>query len=168
MSTKITDKQKTFCKEFMIDLNGTQAAIRTGYSEKTANEQASRLLANVNIQGYLQKLKDKRSNKLEITAEGILKELYNWAYGDFTELMELSMQEIKELPVEIRRLITGFERVITSGDNPSEKLKVTFVDKKAAMDMINKHISFYAPEKKEVKMESEIPLFPDIKPRDNK
>lgn len=42
----MTDKQARFCEEYMIDLNATQAAIRAGYSPKTANEQAARLLAN--------------------------------------------------------------------------------------------------------------------------
>lgn len=45
----MTDKQARFCEEYMIDLNATQAAIRAGYSPKTANEQAARLLANVSI-----------------------------------------------------------------------------------------------------------------------
>lgn len=42
-------KQQRFVDEYLIDLNATQAAIRAGYSEKTANEQAARLLANVSI-----------------------------------------------------------------------------------------------------------------------
>ena len=47
---KLTDKQEMFCKEYLIDLNATQAAIRAGYSKKTANEQAGRLLVNVSVQ----------------------------------------------------------------------------------------------------------------------
>lgn len=45
----MTAKQLAFCQEYVVDKNGTQAAIRAGYSDKTANEQASRLLTNVNI-----------------------------------------------------------------------------------------------------------------------
>lgn len=65
-------KQKTFCEEYVVDLNATQAAIRAGYSEKTAQEQSSRLLSNVIIQEYVQSLMDKRSEKTEITAEYVL------------------------------------------------------------------------------------------------
>lgn len=43
----MTDKQARFCEEYMIDLNATQAAIRAGYSPKTAQEQSARLLSNV-------------------------------------------------------------------------------------------------------------------------
>ncbi len=44
-----TAKQKRFVEEYLIDLNATQAAIRAGYSIKTANEQGSQLLANLSV-----------------------------------------------------------------------------------------------------------------------
>ena len=47
---KLTNRQKRFVEEYLIDLNARQAAIRAGYSPKTAQEQASRLLANVKVQ----------------------------------------------------------------------------------------------------------------------
>lgn len=49
----MTDKQARFCEEYMIDLNATQAAIRAGYSPKTAQEQSARLLSNVTIHFYV-------------------------------------------------------------------------------------------------------------------
>lgn len=55
----LTDKQKRFCEEYLIDLNATQAAIRAGYSPKTAEQTASRLLRNVKVQEYI--AKDKKS-----------------------------------------------------------------------------------------------------------
>ena len=158
MSVKLTDKQEMFCKEYMIDLNATQAAIRAGYSEKTANEIGCQNLAKLNIQEYISILKNKRSEKLEIKSDDVLKELKNWAFGDFTDVMQLSFEEIKELPIELRRLITGFEKVTTQGQYASEKIKVTFVDKKAAMDMIAKHMSFFAPEEKILKTEITEPV----------
>ncbi len=47
---KLTEKQKQFVREYLIDLNATQAAIRAGYSAKTADQQGSRMLANVKVQ----------------------------------------------------------------------------------------------------------------------
>lgn len=72
----LTPKQKMFCEEYTIDLNGTQAAIRAGYSEKTANEQAARLLTNVSVKEYVQSLMDKRSERIEITADYVLKTIH--------------------------------------------------------------------------------------------
>lgn len=70
---KLTPKQQAFVAEYLIDLNATQAAIRAGYSEKTANEQGSRLLANVSVQAAIQEAMDKRSEKVEITQDYVLK-----------------------------------------------------------------------------------------------
>ena len=70
--SELSPKQRLFIKEYLIDLNGTQAAIRAGYSAKTANEQASRLLANVNIAKLVQDAMDKRAEKLEISADYVL------------------------------------------------------------------------------------------------
>lgn len=70
---KLTIKQETFVAEYLVDLNATQAAIRAGYSAKTANEQGSRLLANVSVQKLIQERMDKRSERTEITADYVLK-----------------------------------------------------------------------------------------------
>lgn len=69
---KLTPKQDRFCREYVIDCNGTQAAIRAGYSPKTANEQASRLLANVSVSRRVHELQGKVAEKCEITAEYVL------------------------------------------------------------------------------------------------
>ena len=71
----LTPKQSMFVKEYLIDLNATQAAIRAGYSEKTANEQASRLLANVSISSAVQIEMDKRAESVSITAEDVLQSI---------------------------------------------------------------------------------------------
>lgn len=59
---KLTEKQKRFCDFYLQTVNGTQSAIKAGYSEHTANEQASRLLANVNISAYIKERTEKASN----------------------------------------------------------------------------------------------------------
>jgi len=76
---KLTDKQRKFCDEYLVDLNATQAAIRVGYSEKTASEQSSRLLSNVKIQNYIQNKQKKTSDKLEINKELILQMVFDIA-----------------------------------------------------------------------------------------
>jgi phage terminase small subunit len=68
----LNDRQKAFCHEYLIDLNATQAAIRAGYSEKTSGATGHENLKKPEIQVYLQKLMDKRSEKTEITAEYVL------------------------------------------------------------------------------------------------
>jgi hypothetical protein len=74
---KLSDKQVRFIEEYLIDGNGTQAAIRAGYSEKTANEQAARMLAKVNIQYELKKRQEELSLKLTKTRDDIIDDLIN-------------------------------------------------------------------------------------------
>lgn len=61
-----------FCKEYLVDLNATQAYIRAGYSKKTANQCGYLLLVNPCIQEYIQKNMDKRAEKIELTSEYVL------------------------------------------------------------------------------------------------
>lgn len=72
---KLTAKQDKFCREYLVDLNATQAAIRAGYSAKTAAVAASRLLINVNIQERIQTKQNKLAEKTEITQEYIVNNL---------------------------------------------------------------------------------------------
>lgn len=72
---RLTPKQERFVEEYLVDLNATQAAIRAGYSEKTANEQGARLLANVSVQAAIQKRRQDRERRTEITQDYVLKKL---------------------------------------------------------------------------------------------
>jgi phage terminase small subunit len=75
----MTPKQQRFVEEYLIDLNGTQAAIRAGYSARTANEQAARLLANASVADAVREAQAKRSERTEITADYVLKGIHEVA-----------------------------------------------------------------------------------------
>ena len=74
-STKLTPKQEAFVREYLIDLNATQAAMRAGYSPKTAQEQSSRLLSKAMVVKAVQTGMDKRADKLSLTAEDVLRDI---------------------------------------------------------------------------------------------
>lgn len=71
---KLTPKQERFCDEYLIDLNATQAAIRAGYSKRTAQEQSSRLLSKAIVSERIEVLKLERSEKTKIDAAWVLLE----------------------------------------------------------------------------------------------
>lgn len=75
----LTDKQKRFCEEYMIDLNATQACIRAGYSIDTANVQGAQNLSKLNIQEYISELQESKSEELNITFNDIAKGVYDIA-----------------------------------------------------------------------------------------
>ncbi len=72
---KLTAKQWAFVREYLVDCNGTQAAIRAGYSPKTANEQASRMLANVNIRAAVEEGQKMLARQTETEAEWVRRRL---------------------------------------------------------------------------------------------
>lgn len=68
----LTPKQQAFVNEYLIDLNGTQAAIRAGYSPKTANEQAARLLAKANVKAAVEEAKKERQKRVHVDQDYVL------------------------------------------------------------------------------------------------
>lgn len=70
-------KQEAFCREYIIDLNATQAAIRAGYSERSANQFAARLMAKDSIQARIAELSADRSARTQITADWVLEQAAN-------------------------------------------------------------------------------------------
>lgn len=85
----LNDKQKLFCDEYIIDLNATQAAIRAGYSEKTAYSQGQRLLKDVEIQRYIQERKADRMERTEVTQDFVLRELLAMASVNATDYAKI-------------------------------------------------------------------------------
>lgn len=74
-NTELSEKQIRFVQEYLVDSNGTKAAIRAGYSPKAANQQASRLLTKANIQALLKEKTQAIAEKTETEAEWVRRRL---------------------------------------------------------------------------------------------
>lgn len=122
----LNEKQKQFCEEYIIDLNGTQAAIRAGYSKKTANEQAAQLLAKLSIQEYIQNIKNKRSERVKYSQDELMR--------DILEVKNRCMQANPVLDKEGNE--TGIWKFDSNGANK-------------ALDMLAKHVGFYETDNKQ-------------------
>lgn len=92
---KLTAKQKRFCEEYIIDCNATQAAIRAGYSEKTANEQGTRLLAKVSVQKYIKELMSEVKNNKIAEATEVMEYLTSVMRREKTESVVVTLSEEK-------------------------------------------------------------------------
>ena len=125
----LTPKQETFCQQYIIDMNGTQAGIRAGYSEKTANEQASRLLANVNIQARIGELRAELSKSTKITQE--------WVLNRFKDISD--------------RCMTAEPVMIKDDDGWIESGEYKFDSSGAnkATEMLGKHLGFFEQDNKQ-------------------
>lgn len=85
---KLTRKQERFGDEYLVDLNGTQAAIRAGYSKGSAEVAASRLLRNDKVVAYIQQRQKKLQAKTEISQEKVLIELAKIGFASITDYLE--------------------------------------------------------------------------------
>lgn len=126
---KLTAKQNLFVEEYLIDLNATQAAIRAGYSEKTAKSVGSENLTKPDIAELIEKAKAKRSEKTEIDAA--------WVLRKAVELHDRCMQATQ---------------VVTPDGEASGEYKFDAGNAARALDIVGKHVGVQAfLEKKEVK-----------------
>lgn len=91
----IKARQEEFCRQYLIDLNGKQAAIRAGYSARTAEFQASRLLSNVKVQEYLQKLQAEARKRTDITRDEVLNELGAIMRAKLTDYLDFDGKRIR-------------------------------------------------------------------------
>lgn len=85
--TGLTDQMERFAREYLVDFNAKRAAIVAGYSEKTAAQQASRLLTSVVMQAYLAKLQEPILKKLEVTQERIMEEVARVAFSNIMDFV---------------------------------------------------------------------------------
>ena len=95
MAKKLTDKQEAFCDEYLKDFNATQAAIRAGYSEKTARSAGQRLLTNVDIKRRLAEAQAKRSERLEISVDRVALELARIGFSTIKEIAEFDSDSVR-------------------------------------------------------------------------
>lgn len=95
----LTEKQKRFCDEYLIDLNATQAAIRAGYSPKGMNKRVSRMMANDGIQKYIKERMDEKEDELIADQDEVLKYLTATMRREKKECVVVTIKEKKSMYV---------------------------------------------------------------------
>ena len=158
---KLTPKQMRFVDEWLIDFNGKQAAIRAGYSAKTAEATAARLLRNVKVQAEISRRQKELQKRTEVSQDRVVKELARIAFSDMTDYAQVetrmiekddgtevsyqavALKETAELSAEQRAALAG----IKQGANGIE---VKLHDKIKALELLGRHIGMFT-DKLEVK-----------------
>lgn len=146
IENELTDRQGQFCKEYVVDFNGTQAAIRAGYSKKTANEQASRLLANVNIQRFIKSLQNKLSEDTGITAKMVIDELAKIGFSDIKNFYDSATEtkDITSLDNKLSAAVSSIKITETEGEWGSKTVKeFRLHDKISALDKLGRHLGVF-------------------------
>lgn len=151
---KLTDKQELFAREYLKDLNATQAAIRAGYSEKSAAAQGCENLIKPNIAARIIELKGARNEEVGIDAAYVLRRLVEIDQMDVLDIVkdDLSLKPVTEWPASWRRYISGFdvsEMFENTGEGGARELagflkKIKWPDKVKNLELLGKHVDVQA------------------------
>ena len=136
----LNPKQQRFVDEYLIDLNATRAAIRAGYSDRTAEQQGSRLLGNAKVAAAVQEGRGRIADKLEVTQERIVAEFARMAFYDPSALGVEGItgpEDIAKLPEDVRRAIVGW-----SWDKAGN-FTLKLADKNAALTNLGRHLGMF-------------------------
>lgn len=135
---KLTEKQKRFALEYLVDFNATQAAIRAGYSKRTAHAVGHENLTKSDIQKLVKELADKATEKVEVEVNNILRELLVMGFFDPADFTKVgSVADIAKLPEHVRRAIAGW-----SWDKQGNFI-LKFHDKKSVLELLGKYKSMW-------------------------
>ncbi|MCQ5364731.1 terminase small subunit [Anoxybacillus salavatliensis] len=142
---RLTEKQKRFADEYLIDLNATQAAIRAGYSSKTAGEQASRLLKNVKVRAYIDERMAELSRRTGVNQERILRELARIAFVNAPDLINMEDATIREdAAVDDMAAIASVRvKVIPTENGQGIEREIRLADKIRALDLLGKRFAMW-------------------------
>ncbi|WP_241123054.1 terminase small subunit [Achromobacter xylosoxidans] len=154
----LTDKQRRFVDEYLVDLNATQAAIRAGYSEKTAYSIGNENLSKPDIAEAIQEAQAERSKRTDITQDMVLRELAKIGFSDIRKVVRWGRTELRvagadeDAATEVHHglALIGADEIddataaaISEISEGREGLKVKFHDKRGALVDIGRHLGMF-------------------------
>lgn len=142
---KLTEKQKRFVEEYLIDLNATQAAIRAGYSPNTAKDIGCENLAKPNIRACIDKEIAERSKRTGINQDRVIRELARLAFVNANDVIDMEEAKLKDGATEDDTAAIASVKVKTiptkEGEGIEREIKLT--DKLKALELLGKHLGMF-------------------------
>ncbi len=141
---KLSEKQRVFVQEYLIDLNATQAAIRAGYSPRTACEQGSQLLAKLNIQMEVSRAMAERSRRTGINQDRVIQELARVAFVKMTDAVTADGKIREDATDDDLACIESikYKRSDTESGS-SEEREVKVGSKLKALELLGRHLGMF-------------------------
>lgn len=162
--TELTAKQRAFVREYLIDLNATQAAIRAGYSADSASEQGYQLLRKTSVAEAISAAMALRAKRLDITADRVLQELAKIGFSDIRKVVKWQSALVTEEDnpdggdiAVVKTIVTNQVQLVASEDLDDETaasvseisqnvgggMKIKLYDKRAALVDIGRHLGMF-------------------------
>lgn len=146
---RLTEKQKRFVEEYLVDLNATQAAIRAGYKEKTAYSTGCENLRKPEIQAAIQEAMANRSARTEITQDMVLQELAAIGFSKATDFVKISQSgAVKLTPTDA--LSDEQQRAIAGIKEGKYGVELKIHDKIHALHLIGQHLGMFSGSKEQI------------------
>ncbi len=169
----MTEAQKRFCDEYILDFNGTRAykaAYPNCKKDETAKAAASRLLTNVNVITYIQEQKENLKERVNVTQEQVINQLARIAFGDIRKLYNESggLKNIQDLDDDAAAIVAGIETTeeFDGYGQDREQIgytkKVKIANKDRALEMLGKYFGIFT-EKIEVNQDKPFEVNINIK-----
>ena len=144
----ITPRKRAFVDEYLLSLNGAQAAIKAGYSAKVARSLAARLLTDADVRAMIEEKTRKRELEAEVDATWLLNDLSAQAKADINDLYTENgdLRPISEWPMVWRTGLVADVQTIQAldGDTPARISRIKLADRVKIRELLGKHVTIQA------------------------
>lgn len=167
MADKLTDRQRAFVDEYLVDLNATAAAVRAGYSEKNAGKLGPRLLVTPKVRAAIDKRLLARQARVEVTQDRVIEELARIGFANMMDYV--TVQSDGDAYVDLSKLTreqaSAIAEVVVDeytegrGEDARDvkRVKVKLIDKRGALVDLGKHLGLFSqPQKHTVKHDGKV------------
>jgi phage terminase small subunit len=150
MAAKTREKRTVFVREYLIDRNGTRAAIAAGYAPRSASVTSCRLLTNAKVAAEVLALTEDRLERLEITADTVLQELAKIAFANMVDYV--SVRDDGGIAVDISRITPVQGAALadlrideyTSDKGRIRRTRLRLASKTRALELLGKHFKLWS------------------------
>jgi len=145
IARELTPKQKMFVAEYLVDLNATQAAIRAGYSPRTAKSIGQRLLTFVDVQAAIQEAMKNREKRTLVTADMVVAELAKMGFSNIGKYAKWSGDSVSLEPSEAlgEDELACVAEVSQTATQNGNSVKFKLHDKKGALELLGRHLGMF-------------------------
>lgn len=148
---KLSAKQARFVEEYLKDLNATQAAIRAGYSPRSAKQHADAMLSRPHIQAAVTQAQAARSKRTEVDQDYVLARLVEIDQMDVLDIMDdqMRMKPVSEWPRIWRSYLSGFDLAEMFESQDGERAlvgilkKIRWPDKVRNLELLGRHLGMF-------------------------
>jgi phage terminase small subunit len=146
--TGLTDQQKLFVEEYLVDFNAKKATIRAGYLVENPLQYGGKLMKMPTVVAAIKKAQEARMGRTKITADAVLRETASLAFSDIRKLFrpeDFEMIPPTELPDDVAPAITSVKKKVMSlpGGGEVTTWEYTFYDKTKALEKLFRHLGLY-------------------------